>query len=242
MKHNSIKVAVILAGCGRADGTEIHESVSVLVHLDRLGIAYRCFAPDLDQPEVIDHVTGKAMPPGTSKRNMLVEAARISRGEIEPIDRLHARDFGGVVFPGGFGAAKNLCDFASKGAGCTANPQVERVIKEFHAARKPIAMCCIAPVLAARVLGTASGGPGCRVTVGPEGDAARAIREMGATNVAKAVTESLVDEENLLVTTPAYMHDSGPHGVFVGIGSMIEDFAALISEVPARSSSTSARR
>lgn len=230
--HKPCRVAVILAGCGRADGSEIHESVSVLVHLDRLGIAYRCFAPDLDQPEVIDHATGRAMPPGTSKRNMLVEAARIARGEIEPIGQLHARDIAGVVFPGGFGAAKNLCDFAVKGAKCHANPDVERVLKEFHAARKPIAMCCIAPVLAARVLGTVSGGPGCRVTVGAEGDAARAIREMGATNTVKDVTESLVDEKNLLVTTPAYMCESGPHGVFVGIGSMIEAFARLLESEP----------
>lgn len=164
---------------------------------------------------------------------MLVEAARIARGEIDPIDRLHARDYAGVVFPGGFGAAKNLCNFASKGSGCTAIPQVERVIKEFHAARKPIAMCCIAPVLAARVLGSATGGPGCRVTVGAEGDAAIAVREMGATNIEKVVTESLVDEKNLLVTSPAYMCETGPHGVFVGIGSMIEEFARLLASSPA---------
>ncbi len=212
------RVAVVLCGCGRSDGSEIHESVSCLVHLDRLGASYRCFAPDLPQPRTIDHRTGK---PVAETRNMLAEAARIARGEIDPLARLRAGDFDALVVPGGSGVATNLCTFADKGETCEVIPDVRRVISEFHDAGKPIALACIAPVLAARVLGTASGGPGCEVTIGADERTARAIAAMGARNVPRRVEEAHADEKNLVVTTPAYMCDAGPWGVYQGIGEMI---------------------
>ncbi|MCC6676281.1 MAG: isoprenoid biosynthesis glyoxalase ElbB [Phycisphaerales bacterium] len=219
-------VAVVLAGCGRADGSEIHESVSVLIHLARAGARYRCFAPDLPQVEVVNHATGK---PAAEHRNQLVEAARIARGEIDPLARLDVEAFDAVVFPGGFGAAKNLCTFAKDGENCAVVPDVARVIKGFHAAGKPIGLCCIAPVLAARVLGTASGGPGCQVTIGSDPKVAAAIGKMGSTNVEKPVREAFTDARNRIVTTPAYMCDAGPHEVFEGIGKMIDQTLALTS-------------
>src|SRR5262245_33945366 len=130
------RVAVVLAGCGRADGSEIHESVSCLIHLARLGAEYRCFAPRGPQADVVNHLTGA---PAAETRDMLVEAARIARGEIEAISALRAEDFDAVVFPGGFGAAKNLCTFARDGANCVVIPEVERIVKAFHGARKPVA-------------------------------------------------------------------------------------------------------
>lgn len=218
------KVAVVLAGCGRGDGSEIHESVSVLIHLSRHGVDYRCFAPDLPQADVVNHATDK---PAQESRNQMVEAARISRGEISPLSRLDIDAFDAVVFPGGFGAAKNLCTFASAGADCAVVPDVARVIKGFHAAGKPIGLACIAPVLAARVLGTKLGGPGCQVTIGTDEETAAAIGKMGSTNIGKAVTESYTDAANRLVTTPAYMCDAKPHEVFEGIGKMVEQVIGL---------------
>lgn len=218
-------VAVILCGCGRADGSEIHESVSVLIHLDRAGLSYQCFAPDAPQAEVVDHVTGK---PVAESRNMLVEAARIARGEIKPLSQLDAAAFSAVAFPGGFGAAKNLCTFARDGADCTVRPDVAAVIRAFHEHKKPIALVCIAPIIAAKVLGTAAGGPGCSITLGGPGDAANAAAAMGATPITKAVTEAYVDETRRILTTPAYMCDTGPHGVFTGVGKMIDALAAMV--------------
>ena len=218
-------VAVILCGCGRADGSEIHESVSVLIHLDRAGLSYQCFAPDALQAEVVDHVTGK---PVAESRNMLVEAARIARGEIKPLSQLDAAAFSAVAFPGGFGAAKNLCTFARDGADCTVRPDVAAVIRAFHEHKKPIALVCIAPIIAAKVLGTAAGGPGCSITLGGPGDAANAAAAMGATPITKAVTEAYVDETRRILTTPAYMCDTGPHGVFTGVGKMIDALAAMV--------------
>ncbi|CAG1011149.1 Glyoxalase ElbB [Phycisphaerales bacterium] len=223
--------AVVLSGCGRADGSEIHESVSILVHLSRLGVEFKCFAPDAPQVSVINHATGQPAPAGQT-RNMMVEAARISRGEIAPLSKLDPAQFGGVVFAGGFGAAKNLCSYGEQGerggANCAVLPDVERVIKGFHAAKKPVGLCCIAPVLAARVLGTRMGGPGVKVTVGSDRATSDNIATMGSTNVPRSVTEAYCDDTNKIVTTPAYMCDAKPHEVFEGIGRMCDKVAELI--------------
>ncbi|MGD9688757.1 MAG: isoprenoid biosynthesis glyoxalase ElbB [Phycisphaerales bacterium] len=218
------RVAVVLCGCGRADGSEIHESVSVLMHLSRLGAEYRCFAPDANQAEVINHVTGKPM---GQTRNCLVESARISRGEISPLSALEAEGFDAVFFPGGFGAAKNLCTFAKDGANMAVNADVERVIKAFHGAGKPIGLCCIAPVLAARVLGRTAGARGCEVTIGDDAGVSEAIAAWGSKNVVKPVDEAVVCAESNVVTTPAYMYgEATPHEVFTGIGRMVEETLA----------------
>lgn len=218
-------VAVVLCGCGRSDGSEIHESVSVLIHLDRVGLKYQCFAPDAPQTEVVDHLSGK---PVAESRNMLVEAARIARGDIKPLSQLDVAACSAVAFPGGFGAAKNLCTFAKDGTNCTVRPDVAGVIKAFHEHKKPIALVCIAPIIAAKVLGTAAGGPGCSITLGGPGDAASAAAAMGATPITKAVTEAYVDEAHRILTTPAYMCDTGPHGVFTGVGKMIDALSAML--------------
>lgn len=214
------RVAVVLSGCGVYDGSEIQEAVSVLLHLSEAGAEAPCFAPDIEQPHVVDHLKGA--PAEGESRSVLTESARIARGNIQPLDQLKASDFDAVIFPGGFGAAKNLCSFAFDGADCTVNAEVERVIKEFHAAEKPIGMCCIAPVLAAKVLGTGNGGPGCEVTIGCDPDAASAIASMGSTHVEHPVHEAQIDHANRLVTAPAYMYgDAAIHEVHAGIGQMI---------------------
>jgi enhancing lycopene biosynthesis protein 2 len=218
------KVAVVLSGCGFKDGSEIHEAVSCLIHLDRHQASVSCFAPDKPQADVVNHATGK---PATETRNVMVEAGRIARGQIAPLSRLDVEAFDAVVFPGGFGAAKNLCTFAKDGPDCRIDPDVERVVKGFKAAGKPIAMCCIAPVIGAKVLGTMAGGPGCEVTIGADAGTADAIAKMGSKNLPREVTEAVVDTKNRVVTTPAYMCDAGPHGVFTGIGKMIDETIRL---------------
>lgn len=218
------KVAFILSGCGRGDGSEIHESVSCLIHLSRHGVQYRCFAPDKPQADVVNHATGK---PAPETRNVMVESARISRGEISPLSSLNPDEFDAVVFPGGFGAAKNLCTFARDGDACSVDPDVTRVVKGFHQQKKPIALCCIAPVIAAKVLGSAAGGPGCEVTIGSDAGTAKAIGAMGSRNIDRPVTDAHVDEANRVITTPAYMCDASPHEVFIGIGKMIDAMVAM---------------
>ncbi|MBX3316146.1 MAG: isoprenoid biosynthesis glyoxalase ElbB [Phycisphaeraceae bacterium] len=223
-----LPIAVVLSGCGRGDGSEIHESVSCLVHLSRLSVPYRCFAPDKPQSDVINHATGQPQP---ESRNVMVESARISRGEISPLKSLDPTTFSAVIFPGGFGAAKNLSSFARDGQNCSVDPDVQRTIKGFRSLKKPIGLCCIAPVLAAKVLGTTAGGSGCRLTIGTDEQTSTAIKAMGATNVPTPATDAVVDEANQIVSTPAYMCDASIHEVYTGIGKMIDAVVALARRV-----------
>ncbi len=221
------KVAVVLCGSGRADGSEIHESVSCLIHLARLGASYSCFAPDAPQREVVDHLTGQ---PAAETRNQLVEAARIARGDIKPLASLDPAAFDAVVFPGGFGAAKNLCTFAADGANCSVIPDVERIVRAFHESKKPIAMCCIAPVIGAKVLGTKAKGPGVRVTVGDDAGVGAAIASWGSTSITTPVDRACTDDANRIASAPAYMYaKANPHEVYEGIGRMIESALGMIN-------------
>lgn len=217
----SARVAVVLSGCGVFDGSEIHEAVSILIHLSRAGARYECFAPDKPQSKVIDHVTGQHAK--DESRNILRESARIARGKIHPLSALKAEDFDAVIFPGGFGAAINLCDFADKGADCTVDPDVKRVVNDFHNAGKPVGMCCIAPVIAANVL------RGCSVTIGNDSGTAEAIARMGSQHVQKTVTEAHLDDQQRVVTSPAYMYGAAPvHEVFDGIGEMVSGVLSMV--------------
>jgi len=216
------KVAVVLSGCGFLDGAEIHESVCVLLNLSRRGARVSCFAPDAPQAHVVDHAKGHVAE--NESRNTMAEAARITRGDIKPLCSLHAEDFDALVMPGGFGVAKNLCDFAFNGAGMHVEPEVERIITGFRSAEKPIGLCCIAPILAAKLI------PGATLTLGAPSEATHAAEHLGATHVEAPVTEIVIDEANRLVTTPAYMYGDAPiHEVETGIAALVEKTLELAS-------------
>ena len=214
-----VKVGVVLSGCGVYDGSEIHEATLALFFLDRAGVEIICLAPQVSQVDVVDHVTGKST---GEKRGVLVESARIARGSVRDIKQVKAADLDALLFPGGFGAAKNLCDFAVKGAACTVNPEVERLIREMKAVAKPMGFICIAPVIAARVLGAT-------VTIGNDPDTAAAINEMGGRHVVCAVSETIVDEENKIVSTPAYMLGPTISKVALGIEKLVDRLLQLAS-------------
>ncbi|WP_136247351.1 isoprenoid biosynthesis glyoxalase ElbB [Halomonas borealis] len=194
----SKQVAVILSGCGVEDGSEIYETTLTLLRLDQLGIGYRCFAPDIDQHDVVDHRRGEAV--REEHRNVLVESARLARGEISPLDELDAVDFDAAILPGGFGAAKNLSNFAVAGADMVIHEGLVEALAEFHEDRKPLGLMCIAPVMVPRLLG-----PGIAVTIGHDPGVAGAISSMGGLHRSCGVEDIVVDFENRVVTTPAYM-------------------------------------
>ncbi|MEA3544560.1 MAG: isoprenoid biosynthesis glyoxalase ElbB [Thermodesulfobacteriota bacterium] len=193
------KVGVVLSGCGVYDGSEIHETVIALLALDRAGAEIVSMAPDMKQT-VVNHLTGEQLE-GVS-RNVLEESARIVRGEISDIATIKAADLDALFIPGGFGAAKNLCDFAFKGTDCEVHPEVARLIREIVAAKKPLAAVCIAPALVAKVLGTDMNP---QVTIGTDEETAGAVVAMGAGHVACPVDEFVIDEKNKIITSPAYM-------------------------------------
>jgi enhancing lycopene biosynthesis protein 2 len=193
------KVAVVLAGCGYLDGAEIHESVITLLALDRAGAEIVCAAPDVDQAHVVNHAAGE--PAAGEKRNVLVESARIARGAIVDLAKLDAKDVDAAILPGGYGAAKNLCTWAFAPDACEVNPEVARFVRDVHAARKPLGFICIAPVIAARVLGAEHP----QLTIGTDSGTAASIEKMGGRHVACQVRDCHVDRERRIVTTPAYM-------------------------------------
>ena len=214
------KVAVVLAGCGVYDGAEINEAVLTLLSLEQQGATYQCFAPNIQQMHVINHLTGE--PAEGESRNVMVEAARIARGNVLDLGTLEQADFDALLVPGGFGAAKNLCDFAVAGTEMKVQDDFLRVARAFHQVGKPIGLICIAPVMAAAICGE-----GARCTIGNDADTAAAITAMGGEHLACPVSEARVDEERKLVTTPAYMLAGGVAEAYGGISKCVQEVLAL---------------
>lgn len=211
------RVAVVLSGCGYLDGAEIYESVSTLLALDLADAEVTCFAPDKNQMHVVHHTTQTPMEGET--RNVLTESSRLARGQIKPLSEAKMENFDALVFPGGFGAAKNLCDYAVKGPDCALDPQVDALIKAAHGSKKPICAICIAPVLVAKSLG-ADHHP--TLTIGSDPGTAGHIEQMGAKHAKVVVTDIAVDEANKIVTTPAYMCAKRISEVWKGVSKAIE--------------------
>lgn len=214
------KIAVILSGCGHKDGTEITEAVSTLISLTEAGAQPEVFAPDM-RVIATDPVTST---PTTEQRNILKESARIARGHIHDLKDLSTKDFDAVAFPGGYGAALHLCNWAQKGAACSVHPEVERILKEFYQSKKPIAAICISPVIIAKVLGA----HGITVTIGNDKETATEIEKTGAIHENCDVDDYVTDREHRVITTPAYMFGQAkPHQVFSGIRKAIKELVEM---------------
>ena len=207
------KVLVLLSGCGVFDGAEIHESVITLLALSRIGAEATITAPDKDQAHVINHQLGQ---PSEETRNVLVESARIARGPALPLSEARVQDYDALFMPGGFGAAKNLNTFAFDGAECDIDPDVKRILQEFHGAGKPIGAVCIAPTVVVKALGKGI------VTIGSDPDTASAIEAMGGNHMSCAVTEIAIDPENKIVTAPAYMCEASLANIATGIERAVQ--------------------
>jgi enhancing lycopene biosynthesis protein 2 len=209
------KFAIVLSGCGVNDGSEIHEAVALMLAVDRNGGSYQIFAHNTAQLHTINHVTGEEVKPN---RNVLEESARIARGNIEALSDFDADCFDVLLFPGGFGAVKNLCNYAVAGRNCIVNSDVERAIISMFERKKIIAAACIAPVLLARVLKNIT------VTLGnPDEGLIADVNCFGATHVIKNVTDVCIDVENRIFTTPAYMSATNITEVFTGIDNLIKE-------------------
>jgi enhancing lycopene biosynthesis protein 2 len=214
------KFAVILSGCGVFDGAEIHEATLTLLAIARAGATYQCFAPDMKQYHVINHLTGEEM---NEERNVLIESARIARGNIKPLIEYDAKDFDALIFPGGFGAAKNLSTVAFDGADATVIPEVEKAIEDTVALRKPIGALCISPAILAKVLKDVS------VTIGKDKGTAEAIEAMGATHVETSHGDVVFDENKLVFTTPCYMLDATITDIDDGATNVVNEMMKVMS-------------
>mmetsp|Transcript_29499 Transcript_29499/g.67853 ORF Transcript_29499/g.67853 Transcript_29499/m.67853 type:complete len:230 (-) Transcript_29499:290-979(-) len=225
------KVALILHGCGVYDGAECTESVSAIVALSRLGASVEMFAPNKPQMHVVNHLTGT--PAEGEVRNVLEESARIARGKVKDLSEIDVDGFDAIFFPGGFGVAKNLSNFATAGAELEVDTQIEQLIGSFLSKKKVLAFSCIAPILAAKVIKNVT------LTFGmDEGDkfpyagTVGAAKTLGAThvNIPAPCMGTVVDEENLVVTGPAYMYDGEPHEIYDSIGAIVEKMVDMVEK------------
>jgi enhancing lycopene biosynthesis protein 2 len=195
------RIGVILSGCGVYDGSEIYETTITLLAIDRAGAEAVCMAPDIPQMHVINHLTGE--PQVGETRNVLIESARVARGNIQDLAKVQASDLDALILPGGFGAAKNLCNFAVAGADCEVNAETARLIRAMHSAKKPIAAVCIAPAVISKVLGDEN--IAHKLTIGNDEGTAEALTKLGSEHIQCPVEEFVIDRDNKLISTPAYM-------------------------------------
>lgn len=214
------KFAVVLSGSGVFDGSEIHEATLTMYAIRKAGADYQVFAPDIPQHHVINHLTGEEMP---EKRNVLVESARIARGNVKPLDAFDPKSFDVLVLPGGFGAAKNLSSYAFDGTECHIEPSVEKAVMGMHQAGKPIAALCISPVLIARILGDVE------LTIGQDQATRQAVEKLGATHKPTDHGEVIVDRKHKVYTTPCYMLDADIAQIGLGAENLVQVMLADLS-------------
>ncbi|MEJ1354284.1 MAG: isoprenoid biosynthesis glyoxalase ElbB [Candidatus Sedimenticola sp. (ex Thyasira tokunagai)] len=213
-------VAVILSGCGVYDGAEIHESVLSLLALNRQGADYQCFAPDIKQHHVINHLTGDEM---DDSRNVLIESARIARGNIKPLTEFDAGLFDALLLPGGFGVAKNLSSLAFEGAECSVNLELSHAVSAMVKAEKPIGALCIAPAVIAKILS------GAKVTIGEDQGTIGAIEAMGGVHQQTTHGEIVIDEKLKLITTPCYMLDASVSQIAEGTDNCVRALLEMVT-------------
>ena len=215
-------VAIVLSGCGVFDGSEIHETVATMLALNNANISYQCFAPNIEQTSVINHLTQQPM---SEKRNVLTEAARIARGDIKDIDEANIADLDAAVYPGGFGAATHFSDFAKNGVEMQMQKSIFNFAKKMADAHKPQAFLCISPILISTIYG-----PGIKQTIGNDKGTATAIEKMGGIHQDCKVTDVIIDHDAKVVSTPAYMLAKDIGEVFTGVKHSIEALLKLIEE------------
>ena len=217
------KVGLLLSGCGVNDGSEIHESVISMLALDRAGVETVIMAPNIDQMHVVNHYTGQEM---DEFRNVLVESSRIARGNIKDMAEVTGNDLDALIIPGGFGVAKNLCDYAMAGSDCSINPDVYRLVSEVHLLEKPIGAICIAPVMMAKIFGEQD--ESAEMTIGSDELTSKDINTMGSKHIKCSVSEMIIDKDKKLVTTPAYMEAKSIKEAAEGIEKLVTQILSMV--------------
>jgi enhancing lycopene biosynthesis protein 2 len=223
---DSKNFAIILSGCGVFDGTEIHEATLTMLAIDQAGSTYQCFAPNMLQSKVVNHFSGDvtSIDGDDNRRNVLIESGRICRGDIQELSELDLRNFDGIIFPGGFGAALNLSNVATKGPACDVHKDIIKIIEDAHRQEKIIVALCIAPTIIAKVLGKYK----VELTIGDDKDIAAGIEKMGAIHTNKKSKEICVDIENRIISTPCYMLDKSIADVAISCKKAIEEALVML--------------
>jgi enhancing lycopene biosynthesis protein 2 len=217
------KVALVLSGCGYLDGTEVQETVLTILALEKLGVEWQGVALNEDQKHVVNHLN-HSVDSKASPRNILQESARITRGNVIDLEDADSDDYDAVIFPGGFGAAKNIMDFAFVGDDTyTMNEEVIKFARAFYLSDKPAGYICIAPLMIPLVYPE-----GTKATVGSDENIAAILEKKGAEAVIMNATDICVDDNVKLVSTPAYMCAKNMIEASQGIEKLVEKIVSYI--------------
>ncbi len=226
-----MKIAVLLSGCGVYDGAEIHESVLTLLALDKLGAEVICTAPNLSQHHVVNHLDGSEQ---AETRNVLVEAARIARGNIKALNELDLAEIDAVVMPGGFGVAKNFSQWAFQGPDGDIAEEIKQFIVSVVKAKKPLAALCMSPAVVAKAL--QDSGVSVSLTVGTTAAdspydiqaISDGLQATGAHAVMAPVNEIVVDKTHRIISSPCYMMSASIAQVQQGIEQACQALVDLV--------------
>jgi enhancing lycopene biosynthesis protein 2 len=224
------KYAVLLAGSGVYDGSEIHEATFALLSIKQNGADYQCFAPNKNQHHVINHLTGEEMP---ESRNILIESARIARGQVKDLKELDASHYDGLVMPGGFGAAKNWSKWAFDGPEGEVDPDVKKTILDFLALGKPICALCVAPAILAKALQDTS--YQAEVTLGSTAEPSpydiagthTAVSTLGVKTIEKTLRDIHIDHHNRIITAPCYMMEGSIADIYSNVKMAIDQLVRI---------------
>lgn len=220
MKNFTKKAAVVLSGCGVFDGTEIYEAAIAVLNIEKCGGEVEFFAPEnMPQAHVVNHAKGEVEE--NAKRSVFEESARIARGKITPLSKFKPENFDALIFPGGFGAAKNLSSFAFDSADCKVDSEVASAIKAALEAKIKMGFICISPVIAAKVISN-----NIQLTIGTDAATMEALKKMGASPLECDAKNFVKDETLPVYSTPAFMMTEKVSEIDEGIGKMISAILA----------------
>lgn len=226
-----MKIGVLLSGCGVYDGVEIQEAVLTLLAIEEIGAKAVCIGLNQNQHHVINHLTGEEMP---EKRNMLIEAARIARGEIQDITTVAPADLDALVIPGGFGSAKNFTSWAFDGPEGSIDSKVKLLIVNMVNVGKPIAALCVSPIVVAKAMEGSS--VKAKLTIGTDiapspydiKGFSNGLESLGASTTMKMIDEIEIDKENKIITAPCYMMEASIVEVRKNIRKAIETIRDMV--------------
>ena len=134
------------------DGSDVHESVLLLLALEEAGERPVLLAPDIRQGRTVDHLSAGTVE--GEDRNVLCESARLGRGIVRALATVRPDELEALVIPGGYGPVVNFSGgFAMPGAARRILPEVEPFLQHFLMERKPLGLIGLGEVPVRTLLG-----------------------------------------------------------------------------------------
>lgn len=223
------RIALFLSGSGYLDGSEITEATSLIIALSKYGIAVDFFAPNRNQSDVVNHNTNQE---SSESRNILIESARITRGNVLPLDEFNAELYNAVVLPGGFGAVKNFTTFLQDGHNAQLHSDIKKALENAIFHKLWIVGICAAPLVIALALRDLNI-ENSTISFGDQNNSVDFINALNHWKIKHAETkidEHHIDYHNKLITSGAYMfHDASPYDIYICSDIIIKELSEQLT-------------